>query len=503
MLAPLLALGLATGVAAAPAAADFERVVQANLPEFLELLAIPNVASEPADIRRNAAFLEVALERRGFSVQQLDNPARRPLVFAEMRSTRPDAKTVLFYIHFDGQPVVPEEWAQASPFVPVVKQRVGESWQVVPTARLQQLPLDPELRVFARAASDDKAPIVMVLNAIDLLRERGATPAQHIKLLLDSEEEMSSPSLAGVAERHSALLTADALVILDGPEHASGRPTVVFGNRGIAQATLTVYGPKAPLHSGHYGNYAPNPAIRLAQLLAGMKDEDGRVLVAGYYDGVRLDDSERAKLARTPDDEPALRKRIGIAQADRVGATYQEALQYPSLNVRGLASASVGAKAANVVPSEAVAELDFRTTPETDGAHLQDLVQAHIEKQGYHVTAGPPTDDERARYPRLASFVRGPVQRAVRTPDDAPLSRWAIAALSAPQVAAGVEPVRIRMMGGTLPTDVLVDALGLPFVMVCTVNADNNQHARDENMRLGNFVSGTRAIHALLTTPLD
>ena len=502
MLATLLALGLATSTTAL-AADDFERVAQANLPEFLALLAIPNVASEPADIRRNAAFLQASLERRGFRVQQLDNPAQRPLVFGELRSTRPGAKTVLVYIHFDGQPVVPEEWAQASPFEPVVKQRVGNAWQAVPRERLQQVPLDHELRVFARAAADDKAPIVMLLNAIDLLRAQGATPAQHIKLLLDSEEEVSSPSLAGVAQRHRALLAADALVILDGPEHPSGRPTVVFGNRGIAQATLKVYGPKAPLHSGHYGNYAPNPAIRLAQLLAGMKDEDGRVLVTGYYDGVHLDDADRAQLARTPDDESALRKRIGIAQADRVGTTYQEALQYPSLNVRGLAAASVGANAANIVPSEAVAEFDFRTTPETDGAHLQDLVQAHIEKQGYHVTAGPPSDDERARYPRLASFERGPVQRAVRTPADAPLSRWAIAALSTPQVAAGVEPVQIRMMGGTLPTDVLVDALGLPFVMVCTVNADNNQHARDENLRLGNFVSGTRAIHALLTTPLE
>jgi acetylornithine deacetylase/succinyl-diaminopimelate desuccinylase-like protein len=500
MLAPLLALGLA---AAAPTASDIERVVQANLPEYLELLAIPNVASEPADIQRNAAFLQSALEKRGFRVQQLDNPAKRPLVFGELRSTRPGAKTVLLYIHFDGQPVVPAEWAQADPFVPVVKQRVGDAWQEVARNRLLQSPLDPELRVFARAASDDKAPIAMLLDAVDLLRGQGATPAQHIKVILDSEEEMSSPSLAGVAERNRALLAADALVILDGPEHASGRPTVVFGNRGIAQATLTVYGPKAPLHSGHYGNYAPNPAFRLARLLAGMKDDDGRVLVDGYYDGVHLSDAERAQLARTPDDERALRQRIGIAQADKVGATYQEALQYPSLNVRGLASASVGAKAANIVPSEAIAELDLRTTPETDGAHLQDLVQAHIERQGYHVTAGPPTDAERAQYPRLASFVRGPVQRAVRTPDDTPLSRWAIGVLSSPQVAAGAEPVRIRMMGGTLPTDVLVDALGLPFVTICTVNADNNQHAHDENLRLGNLVSGTRTVHALLTTPLE
>jgi acetylornithine deacetylase/succinyl-diaminopimelate desuccinylase-like protein len=497
MLTTLLALGLA----GAPTAADVERVVQHNLPEYLELLAIPDVASEPADIRRNADFLRIALEKRGFRTQLLDNPAQRPLVFGEMRSADPGAKTVLYYIHFDGQPVVPAEWAQANPFVPVVKQRVDGAWQEVPRERLQQVPLDPELRVFARAASDDKGPIGMLLNAVDLLRERGVAPANHVKLILDSEEEMSSPSLAGVAERNRALLAADALVILDGPEHPSARPTVVFGNRGIAQATLTVYGPKAPLHSGHFGNYAPNPALRLARLLASLKDDDGRVLVDGYYDGVHLTDADRAELARTPDDEVALRARIGIAEADKVGATYQEALQYPSLNVRGMASASVGDKAANVVPADAVAELDFRTTPDTDGARLQDLVQAHVEKQGYHVTAGPPTDAERARYPRLASFVRGPVQRAVRTPTDAPLSRWAVAALS--HVHAGAEPVRIRMMGGTLPTDLLVDALHLPFVMVPTVNADNNQHARDENLRLGNLVSGTRIVHALLTTPLD
>jgi acetylornithine deacetylase/succinyl-diaminopimelate desuccinylase-like protein len=499
MFASLLAMSLAT---AAPPD-DFERITRANLPEFMQLLAIPNVASEPADIRRNADFLQAALERRGLRVQQLDNPAQRPLVFGELRSPRPGAKTVLYYIHFDGQPVVPAEWAQSDPFDPVVKQRVGDGWQDVPRERLAQAPLDPELRVFARSASDDKAPILMLLGALELLRERGAAPAHHVKLLLDSEEEISSPSLREVAAAHRELLAADALVIFDGPEHPSARPTIVHGNRGIATATLTVFGPKAPLHSGHYGNYAPNPAMALAQLLASMKDSDGRVLIAGYYDGVELTDADRAELARTPDDEVALRTRLGIARPERVGTTYQEALQYPSLNVRGLASAGVGPKAANVLPDTAVAELDFRTTPDTDGARLQDLVRAHIERQGWHLVDGAPTDAERATYPRLASFAKGPVQRAVRTPMDAPLSRWAFAALSAPHVAGGVEPVRIRMMGGTLPTDVLVDALKLPFVMVPTVNSDNNQHARDENVRLGNLVSGTRVVHALLSTPLE
>ena len=498
----MFAAFLAMGLAATPSALDFEHAAQSNLPEFLQLLAIPDVADQPADIQRNAAFLKAAFEKRGFRAQLLDNPAQRPLVYAELDSGRQGARTVLYYIHFDGQPVVPAEWAQRSPFEPVVKEKDGDGWKEVPRARLEAAPLDPELRVFARAASDDKAPIAMFLSAIDLMKARGEKPANDIKLILDSEEEMSSPSLAGVAAANRELLHADALVILDGPAHPSNRPTLVFGNRGIAQATLTVYGPKAGLHSGHYGNYAPNPAIRLAQLLASMKDEDGRVLVAGYYDGIHIGEAERKLLAETPDDEAALRKRIGISAPDKVGATYQEALQYPSLNVRGMASASVGAKASNIVPSEAVAELDFRSTPEADGHHLQDLVQAHIEKQGYHLAQGPPSDAERAQYPRLASFARGPVQRAVRTPIDAPLSRWALDALRAPYVAPGLQPVRIRMMGGTLPTDILVDALKLPFVMVSTVNSDNNQHTHDENLRMGNLVSGTRTIYAMLASPL-
>jgi acetylornithine deacetylase/succinyl-diaminopimelate desuccinylase-like protein len=487
----LLALGLVAG------GDPVERAVQRNLPEFVELLAIPDVASNPADIRRNADFLQAALARRGFRARLLDNPAGRPLVFGELDGA-PGAKTLLVYIHFDGQPVVPAEWAQASPFTPVLKERAGDGWRDVPLERLQAQPFDPELRLFARAASDDKGPIAMLLTAIDLLKARNRAPANAIKVILDSEEEMGSPSLAGVVAANRAAFAADALVILDGPAHPTGRPTVVFGNRGIAQATLTVYGPKAPLHSGHYGNYAPNPAFGLARLLASMKDDAGRVLVKGYYDGITLGPDEKRTLAATPDDEPALRARIGIAQAERVGATYQEALQYPSLNVRGMAAASVGAKAANIVPSEAIAELDLRTTPEADGRRLLGLVRAHVLAQGYHLSAGAPSDAERARYPKLASFVPGAVQQAEREAMSSPVGQWAVAAAR----AGGGEPVRIRMMGGTLPTEVLVGDLHLPYVMVSTVNSDNNQHTHDENLRLGNLVTGTRTIGALLDSPL-
>ena len=383
----------------------------------------------------------------------------------------------------------------------IKKRDASGQWISVDRAQLSHEPLDPELRVFARAASDDKAPIMMMLTAIDMLRAHGRSPAFNVKVILDGEEEISSPSLAGMAAANHELLAADALVILDGPVHDSGRPTLAYGNRGVTQATLTIFGPRNPLHSGHYGNYVPNPAMRLARLLATMKDDDGRVLIPGYYDGVEITPADREVLARTGDDEVALRKRLGIAEAERVGTSYQLALQYPSLNVRGMSSAAVGDKAANIVPSVAVAELDIRTTPETDGRHLFALVREHILRQGFHLVDGQPTDDDRQRYARLASFRLGEVEAAQRMPMDSAVGQWALHALQSPSgPAPRTEPVRIRMMGGTVPTDVLVSALHMPFIQVPTVNADNNQHAHDENLRIGNFITGTETIYSLLTT---
>ncbi|MBL8270234.1 M20/M25/M40 family metallo-hydrolase [Steroidobacter sp.] len=498
-----IAVGFPAGAALAGAqAAAISAAVQKNVPEYLELLGIPNIPAEPADMQRNAAFLEQSFRKRNFKTQLLASPAGRPMILAELNGARASAATILFYAHFDGQPVIHSEWSQQDPFQPVVKKRDQQgAWQEVPIERLTATPLDPELRVFARSASDDKAPIVMLLTAIDVLQSQRKTPAINVKVLLDSEEEIGSPNLGAIVKANAPLFKADAMVVLDGPLHGSGRPTLVFGNRGITQATLTVFGPRAPLHSGHFGNYVPNPALRLAKLLASMKDDDGRVLVEGYYDGIKLTDADRGVLKATGDDESALLKRAGIARAERVGSNYQEALQYPSLNVRGMASASVGAKAANIVPSEAVAELDIRTTPETDGRHLFELLKSHIEKQGYRLVDAAPTEEQRASSDKLAMFKLGAVQAAMRMPMDAPVGRWAKSAMksaSAPEPSK--DPVIIRMMGGTVPTDVLVDALQQPFLLVPTVNADNNQHTYDENMRLGNFVTGAETVYSLLVT---
>jgi acetylornithine deacetylase/succinyl-diaminopimelate desuccinylase-like protein len=476
---------------------------QTNIQEFFDMLALPNDSIKADDIRKNADWLEAAFRKRGFATKQLANNGK-PLVLAEYSRQVPGAKTILFYMHFDGQPVLPEQWAQKSPWIAVLKARnASGKWEEIDRDKLKGDKIDPDWRLFARAAADDKGPIMMFLTAFDALKAAGLDPAMNVKVLLDSEEEKNSPNIGNVAKANRDALRADAIVINDGPMHESNAPTIVFGNRGNAQARLTVYGPKANLHSGHYGNYVPNPAQRLAALLASMKDDDGRVTVKGYYDGVKLTDAERKVLAEVPDDEKAIMKRLGIAKPEAVGRNYQEALQYPALTIRGMAAASVGDKAANIVPSHAIAEINLRTTPGADPAYLVAAIEVHIRAQGYYLAKGEPTDEERAKYDKIASFIFLGGTSAAFTPLDSQVGAWAQGALAKTSARGGApaQIVRIRMMGGTVPTESLVEALEIPFVIVPLVNNDNNQHSFDENVRVGHLLDGTRAFTGLLRAP--
>jgi len=507
--AALAALVLTLGAthasrAAELAPADAATFAQATYRDYFDLLALPNDAIVPADVRKNVDWLEAAFRRRGFATRQLANDGK-PMLFAELPGADPARRTVLFYMHLDGQPVLPAQWAQKSPWTPVLKQRDAQGeWREIDAAALldARAAFDPEWRVFGRSSADDKAPIMMFLAAIDALKARGAAAGVNVKVLLDSEEEKGSPTIGKVMQANLALLRTDAIVIHDGPMHATNRPTLIFGNRGAAAARLTVYGAKVPLHSGHYGNYAPNPAQRLATLLASMKDDSGRVTIPGYYDRVKLGEAERRIMAAVPDDEAAMRRRLGIARADAVGANYQEAMQYPSLNVRGMASAAVGDKVANIVPDQAVADLDLRTTPDSDAKYLGGLIEAHLRKQGWHLVPGAPSDEDRARHDKLATFTyQTGGSDAAGTPIDSAVGAWAYGAMTE-AFGRAPEPVRIRMMGGTVPTAEIVEALRVPFAIVPLVNADNNQHAANENMRMGNYVDGIRTIYGLLTSPL-
>ncbi len=475
-----------------------------SFPEYLELLSIPNVATVPGQhIIDNANWLKAAFEKRGFKIVMAENK-NHPLVLGELTPTSASQKTILYYIHFDGQPVINSQWSQPNPFKPVLKKKSSTGqWEVVDMGEMMKLDFDPELRLFGRSTSDDKGPIGMFLASLDLIKAQGLKMGNNVKIILDSEEENNSPGIAAVVEQHKDFLKSDAVVILDAAAHPSGKPNLVFGNRGVVTLTLIAYGPKSPLHSGHYGNYVPNPAMNLVQLLASMKDAKGKVTIPGYDASTQLSRDDLNVLHATGDDEAAIKKRVGIASSDQVAATYGESLQYPSLNIRGLSAASVGSESANIIPKDATAEIDIRTTQEAGGTYLIGLLKKHIEQQGYHLQDHAPTDDERAQYAKIIQIKTGTPSEAARQPLNSAIRLWGEGALSDAFVGLpnSPKPVLIRAMGATVPTYEIVSPLRVPFVLVPSVNADNNQHAYDENLRLGNYIFGMRQISALLTAP--
>ncbi|HEY2931272.1 MAG TPA: M20/M25/M40 family metallo-hydrolase [Acidobacteriota bacterium] len=464
--------------------------------EFIQLLSIPNVSSDRANIRRNADFLQQMLQRRGMKSEILQT-AGNPLVYGELESPAA-TRTILFYIHYDGQPVDPSLWKQSSPFQPVLRTGRMEDGAAAITNLSQVRKFEPDWRLYARSASDDKAPIEALCVALDALKANGRNPAGNIRIILDGEEEAGSPSLTAAVARYRDKLKSDLLLVLDGPTHPSGGPTVVFGGRGILDVDLTVYGPRFALHSGHYGNWIPNPAMRLAQLLASIKDERGHVMIEGFYDGIpALTDQDRRAMNAVPDDLPGLRRFFGVAETEEPGRTLQQALQYPSFNVRGLSSGYTGPQARTIIPSEATAAVDIRLVKETPARQTLQKLLAHIRRQGYHIVEQPPDDATRLRYPMIVRVQpRGEGTEAYRTSMDLPVSK---AVTSAVAGMWGREVVQIRTMGGTVPISQFIQLLGVPAIAIPIVNFDNNQHSENENLRLGNLREGIVTFAALLS----
>ena len=496
--ATVLVLGW-TAVTSAQARKPVEDYVAAHqqqiVTEFVELLSIPNVAADRANIKRNADLLRTLFLKRGFAVEILPTDGN-PLVFAELAV--PGARrTILFYAHYDGQPIDPKAWSQTNPFTPVVRTgRLEDGAKDVPNfLTLKQFP--PEARLYARSASDDKAPIVALLSAVDAMKASAQPITSNVKVILDGEEEARSPSLAATMGRYREKYRADLMLILDGPLHSSGKPTLAFGARGNLVFQLTAFGPKFALHSGHYGNWAPNPALDLVQLLASMKDANGRATVAGFYDDVpKLSEDERKILAAVPDRGDELMRFFGIGRTEQVGDNLQEALQYPSLNIRGLHAGDIGDQARTIIPDRAIAEIDVRLVKETDAERMLQRVLAHIRAQGFHVLMDKEPDDEmRARYPRIVRVSRVTWTNAYRTEMTLPESQAVIRAL---ERAWGEPPLRARTMGGTVPIDFFIQALGMPAVSVPVVNFDNNQHSDNENIRLQNLWEAIVSFAAIL-----
>ncbi len=472
---------------------------QESLPQLKELLAIPNDAVYPDDIELNVKWCETHFKKRGFSTKRL-NTKTVPLLLAERHSTKKDAKTVLVYLQVDGQPVDPNFWYQENPYTAVLKEKsIDGGWDEIAWEKLLEQNPDPEWRIFARSTSDSKGAVNMFLTAMDMINEEAFQPDFHLKVIMDFEEELGSPHLPQAVLDYKEDLSSDMLVIFDGPRHLKNQPTLTFGARGITTITLKVFGPYFPQHSGHYGNYVPNPAVRLAQLISSMKDDKGRVTIPGFYDGITLSDDVKSILANVPDDEQNIKVKMGIAEPDGVAPNYQEALQYPSLNVRGMSSGWVGEESRTIVPSSAVAEIDMRLVIESDPDRLLSLVRKHIESQGYKIVDDKPTAAERLKNNKLCSFTYETSYLAFRTDFDSDIGHWLDRALTK---AFNKTPIKQRTSGGSIPISPFVNELGIPAVTVPTVNRDNNQHSPNENIRFGNYVDGIKTIYFVLKESL-
>jgi len=504
---PYLLLLLSTSLFAQKAI-DLQQVSEKNaiqsFKELYELLSLTNDAHFPADIEKNIQWCENAFAKRGFTTMRLETPTV-PLLLAERKVKKANlpagkaGKTVLIYLQIDGQPVNPAQWNQENPWIPALKEKDSQgTWKTIPYERLYE-GYNPDWRIFARSTSDAKGPAMAFIASLDALKELKGEPNYNIKVIMDFEEELGSPNLPAAVAKYKNELAADMLIIFDGPRHVSNQPTLSFGARGICEITITTFGPRTPMHSGNYGNYTPNPALRLAKLLGGMKDDNGVVTIPGFYDGVVLTDEEKQILKQVPDDENEIKKFLGIAAPDQVGTNFQESLQYPSLNIRGLDALFIGKEARTLIPATATAEIDIRLVPSSDPERLIGLVKKYIKDEGYYLVDNEPTEAERMQYPKIASFQSSISYGAFQTPFNSETGIWLSKAM---QKAFGKEPIKVRTAGGSIPISPFVITLGIPAVAVPTVNADNNQHAENENIRVGNYVEAVKTFLAILTEKL-
>ena len=478
---------------------DFRKANEHNLlATYIDFLKIPNVADDMPNIKKNANWISDYMKSKGISNVQLLHPKtsdKPPAVYGEVMV--PGAtQTVVFYAHYDGQPVDSTKWSEGlHPFKPrLANGSLANGAQLIDWPQ-PSTAFNPEWRIYARGSSDDKAGVYTIINAYASLAALHISPGINIKFFFEGEEEAGSTHLDEIFDQYKTLLNADIWVISDGPVHKSGRKQVVFGVRGDTHVELTVFGPKRPLHSGHYGNWAPNPAMEMAHLLASMKNNKGEVTIKGFYDDViPLTEAEKSALSKIPAVEEQLKKELGIKKAERMG-TINENLNRPSLNINGLQSAGVGKQSANVIPTKAIASIDLRLVAGNDWKRQQQKVINHIKAQGYHVTDAEPTNEERALYDKICMVKRSEGYNAQKTPMDNAMAQQIVAAVTA---ALPEKPVLLPTLGGSLPLFIFEQMLNTKPVTVPMANHDNNQHAENENIRIQNLWDGLEMFASIM-----
>ncbi|MEJ7767525.1 MAG: M20/M25/M40 family metallo-hydrolase [Chitinophagaceae bacterium] len=468
--------------------------------EFVSFLSLPNVAKDTENIKKNAEFVMNLMTKRGIQKVQLlkaNTAGVPPAVYGEV--VVPGAKeTLIFYAHYDGQPVNPAQWSKGlDPFQPkLFTAAIDKNGENIPFPDNGNR-YNGEWRIYGRSTSDDKAGVTAILNAYDAVKKIGRLPACNLKFFFEGEEEAGSPHLNQVLDNYKSLLQSDLWIICDGPVHQSGKKQIVFGVRGDTHLDLTVYAAKRPLHSGHYGNWAPNPALMLAKLLASMKDETGNVTIKGFYDDViPLTASERKALQEVPSVDEQMKTELEINGIEMPGTTLSEAVNRPSLNINGMQSGNVGKLASNQIPTFATAVIDLRLVVGNDWKRQQQKVADHIKAQGYKVIDHEPTGEERKQYAKIVKMIPGDDgYNAQRTSMDLPIIKKVIEAV---QGTIKEQVVLQPTMGGSLPLFLFEKHLGAKTVTIPIANHDNNQHAENENIRLQNLWDGIETMAALM-----
>ena len=461
--------------------------------DFVTLLSMPNVATTVTDVEKNAAYIEAQLKARGFTTRILAAaPGTPPSVFAEL-STPGAQRTVEFYAHYDGQPIGQKGWI-ISPFTPSMRTALPEAMPVDWKAATG--PLDPDWRLYARSAGDDKGSIQALLSAFDALKALGLKPSVNIKLLYEGEEEQGSPHFAKLVAKNLALLKGDLLIMGDGPMHQSGKQMVNFGNRGITSFTVTVYGPMKPLHDGHYGSWAPSPTVMIADLVMSLRDDDGHILIPDFYDDVTPPSAaDQAALAAMPPVEAELKQALGLGRnigPPRLADGYLQ----PTLNVRAIHAGDDGPNAANAIATEGNASFDVRLAPGETPAHVRELLEGYLTQQGWFIVRDTPDLATRLAHPKIVRVVwdeGGAI--ATQTPLDLPASRAVAASIGR---TVGYPVIKLPIVGASSGMAEIVNQLQAPMVGVSIANYDDNQHAQNENLRLGNLWDGIEVYAGLL-----
>ena len=460
------------------------------LSDFSVFLAMPNVATTLADVDANATYIMHQLEVRGFRTELLRaRPGTPATVFAE-RSTPGAKRTVLFYAHYDGQPVGQKGWL-SPPFMPTLRSAPPVNAVVDAAA-----PLDPGGRLYARGAGDDKASIMAMLSALDALKAANIAPTVNIKLLYEGEEEQGSPHFAAIVRAHRDLLRGDLLVMGDGPMHQSGRQQINGGNRGITSFVATIYGPAKPLHDGHYGSWAPSPTVMAADLVMQLRDDEGHIRIPGIYDDVTpVSAATRAALDAMPPVEADLKKALLLGRT--IGpAKLADGYMTPTLNVRAIHAGDDGPNAANAIATEATVSVDFRLAPGETPARVRTLTEAYLATRGWTIVHAAPDDTMRLAHQKVVRLeweAGGSV--ATMTPLDTPA---ALAVAASIERTTGVPVIKLPYSGASSGFAEVVDTLRAPMVGVSIANYDDNQHARNENLRLGNLWDGIEVYAGLL-----